>query len=446
MAHRCARWAMAAVTASPPASPSHVAAGLASPLRLAGGAVAADRFAGRRSTAPAAPADLGVRLQKRNTLGATIRMAIMGVEQRKFGREEGLSSMGVEDEIYRNERKLPSVELSLEHLRLRCGGTGMAAQGEVDVEEAKRWLRKAPHKDVLALAAWEEPPSCVLAPLQAALTFLCDNDISWESCAHSLRNGRQFTRELVDFPHLRVTRKTLDKMMTLDLSAHLVLKQVSREGLYSALAICILMESIILANKVRLGIPAPPPPPQLELTPEQPREVKFRQLLPALDRAQELERTPLLVCNGKEDIVCTFFSYLCAVPVDAKELINEVLVKKSISLEGMRDKVRQKTVKALKYGRPLHIRLANTSLDLSGYVCEGGLPPELFWAAKWKTQEVWSQVVRPQELDGACFNFDSHFVFITSDLDLEKAQRYLKDRLPFYDALAIIDIDPGSIH
>eukprot|EP00429_Kryptoperidinium_foliaceum_P022104 CAMPEP_0176147614 /NCGR_PEP_ID=MMETSP0120_2-20121206/75253_1 /TAXON_ID=160619 /ORGANISM="Kryptoperidinium foliaceum, Strain CCMP 1326" /LENGTH=380 /DNA_ID=CAMNT_0017484239 /DNA_START=65 /DNA_END=1207 /DNA_ORIENTATION=+ len=380
-------------------------------------------------------------------MGASIRMAIMGVEKRQFGRDDGFSTMSIEDEIYKNEQKLPSVELSLEHLRLRCGGVAMAAQGEVGVEEAKRWLKKAPHKDVVALGSWTDPPPCVLEVVQAALTYLCDSDTSWENCVCSLRQGRGFTREVIEFQHLRITRKNLEKMMACSLDMHRVLTQApKRDGLYTAVSLCLLMECIILENKVRLGIPAPPPPPPVEFTPEQPRIVQFRQLLPALEGAQELQRTPLLVCNGKEDIICTFFSYMCAVAIDAKELINEVLVKKTISLEDMRDKVRQKAVKALKYGRPLHIRLSTASPDWSGYCCEGGLPLEVFAAAKWKTQEVWSQVVRPQELDGACFNFDSHFVFVTSDLDLPRVQQHLKGRLPYYDALAIIDIAPDSIH
>ncbi|CAE8610743.1 unnamed protein product, partial [Polarella glacialis] len=77
----------------------------------------------------------------------TIRLAQFGIAKRDYGGDgSGCSTMSMEQEVYRNERALPSMQLSMEHLRIRCGGAGMAAQGEVDVLEAKRWLKKVTHK------------------------------------------------------------------------------------------------------------------------------------------------------------------------------------------------------------------------------------------------------------------------------------------------------------
>eukprot|EP00929_Paragymnodinium_shiwhaense_P092085 TRINITY_DN51976_c0_g1_i1.p1 TRINITY_DN51976_c0_g1~~TRINITY_DN51976_c0_g1_i1.p1 ORF type:complete len:451 (+),score=52.59 TRINITY_DN51976_c0_g1_i1:79-1431(+) len=379
------------------------------------------------------------------TLGQIIRMRQFGIERRS-NNDDSVCTAAMEDEVRRNEQCLPSAELSLQHLRVRCGGTGMAAKGEIDVDEAIKWLNKASHKDIQALGCMEDPPPALQKPVQAALQYLCDFDLSWENCQSSLRKGRRFTLELSIFQPKNVTRNNLDKMIDIGCSAEAVLKAVPayEPGLYTAVAVGVFMDSVTQLSKVRHGIPAPPPPPRIEFTAAQPRVVPFRQLIPVFDKALELDHVPLLVCNGKEDIVATFFSYMVSTVVDAKRVINEVLAKKLYTVDEMREQIRQKIMSALRYGKPLHLRMANTAMDWHTYCCDGGLPVELFDGGAWKRQDVWTKVIASAELEG-CFNAKSHFVFITSDWDIAKVQEHLPSKLPNFDRLAIIDIDPNSI-
>eukprot|EP00928_Gymnodinium_smaydae_P007567 TRINITY_DN12712_c0_g1_i2.p2 TRINITY_DN12712_c0_g1~~TRINITY_DN12712_c0_g1_i2.p2 ORF type:complete len:442 (+),score=113.56 TRINITY_DN12712_c0_g1_i2:428-1753(+) len=417
----------------PPASPTRT-----SPV-LAG----CGRSAVRRGTAPAT-----------TTLGQAIRMAQFGLNRPRYDHGESCT-MASEEEIYRNERALPGVEVSLRHLRIRCGGAGMAARGEIDVDEARRWLGKARHRDILALASLEEPPLPFLSVVQAALQYLCDNDVSWTNCQSSLRQGRRFLKELGDWPPAKVTRGNLTKIMGFQVSSVAVLQEEAQEGMYSALAMALFLESVQAACQRRFGIASPVAaavPAALsaqdtsDFSCEHPRRVLFRHLLPALEEALERRRAPLFVCNGREDLIVTFFSYLCATPVDARRVTNEVLVKKSVTVDEMREQIRQKVISALKFGKPLHVRLHKTAMDWHVYCRDGSsLPPDLFDLESWKDGEGWLRACSPEELEGGWFNMESHYVFVTSDFDLAGVREYLPSKLPFFERLAIIDIDPDSI-
>lgn len=384
---------------------------------------------------------------RRNTLGHDIRMMQFGFERRKS--EEEQCTMGMYEGTFRSERALPGVQLSFEHLRIRCGHAGLRVNGEITLPEARRWLSKAPHKDVLALAAWEDPPLCLQRPVQAALLYICDKDTSWVNCKSSLLLGRRFLSEIVEFGHDAVTKINLQKILDIQASCEEILHEfvVFTDGVFTALALCVFIETVMLANKRRLGITDTQPAPEPDCSCIKPHRIDFRNLMGALDKVALMKRTPLLVCHGKELLISTFFGYSCATIVDAKELINEVLVKKSISLSDMREKVRLKVTAALRFGKPLQIRLGNSAMDWDPYVgdFDGALPPALFHARLWQDFDSWSTVVKREELEDSCISMESHFVFITSEFDLAGVQEHLSSKLPMFDSMAIIDIDPDSI-
>eukprot|EP00930_Biecheleria_cincta_P082341 TRINITY_DN72095_c0_g1_i1.p1 TRINITY_DN72095_c0_g1~~TRINITY_DN72095_c0_g1_i1.p1 ORF type:complete len:479 (+),score=83.32 TRINITY_DN72095_c0_g1_i1:68-1438(+) len=418
---------------------------------------------------------------RRRTLGETIRLAQFGILQRPHEMVD-VNSMEMREDVYRNERALPSTVLSFDHLRIRCG-VGTAAQGEICVDEAKKWLKKTTQKDMRELASWDDPPDCLQKPVQAALQFLCDDDLSLENCRKSLLSGRAFLRELEQFNHMRVTQKNLEKITALHSSAAAVIAEgrghnQGRLGLYTALVFAVLINSVIIANRERLGLAAEAEKPTKTLTAvgatfarHEPVRIEFRHLLTALDQARDLEKTPLLVCNGKELVVCCFFEYMCAVAIDAKRVINEVHIKKIKTREEMQEELRQKVSTALRYGRPLHVRMANSAFDWRPY-CErvedpetatgderrddsdaavgspdgpSLLPHELFQGSAWYREPVWSRVLRARDMEGCCFNMDTHFLFITSDWDLAKVKEHYPDRVPHFEQMAIIDIDVSSL-
>merc|ERR1712196_182120 len=136
-----------------------------------------------------------------------------------------------------------------------------------------------------------------------------------------------------------------------------------------------------------------------------------------------------------------------AVSIDAKEIINEVFVKKRITVDAMRERMRLKVATAVRYGKPLHIRMANTAMDWAPFCgdFDGALPKALFHAAMWKDFATWSKVLKPEELEDSCISMEAHFVFITSDFDLNGVKEHLENKLPLFESLAIIDIDAESI-
>lgn len=294
--------------------------------------------------------------------------------------------------------------------------------------------------------------------------------------------GRAFLRELDNFNHMRVTQKNLDKLIALNSSAAAVIEEArghnqGRLGLYTALVLAVLINSVIIANRERLGLVAEQEKPTKTLSAvgatfarQEPVRIEFRHLLTALDQARDLDKTPLLVCNGKELVVCCFFEYMCAVAIDAKRVINEVHVKKIKTREEMQEELRQNVSTALRYGRPLHLRMANSAFDWRPYCepvdpeCASGdgppvdsnasvgspdgptlLPHELFHGSAWYREAVWSSVLRAQDMEGCCFNMETHFVFITSDWDLAKVREHYPSRVPHFEQMAIIDIDVSSL-
>lgn len=186
--------------------------------------------------------------------------------------------------------------------------------------------------------------------------------------------------------------------------------------------------------------------------PAYPITIPFRELKNALADARRWERSALIL-SSKKDEVETFLNYQQMQLVDCMKMVNEIFVRKTSSkAEGQ-----EQASKALKFAmnshgfcQPLHVRLGTSAFDLQDFCAPGTFPAEIFSPALWTPDEALKGgfIDDGQKLNVEIEDFkkwkDFHVV-ISSKQDLDFANEHLVSRIPHYDELAIIVIDPKSI-
>lgn len=85
----------------------------------------------------------------------------------------------------------------------------------------------------------------------------------------------------------------------------------------------------------------------------------IKDLESALSEAFDSTLTPLILDSSEDDKVCTYFSYQHCEILEAKSLILEA----RNNLPAAMEKARKSLVNAMKYGKPLLIRLTNSAPD-----------------------------------------------------------------------------------
>jgi len=217
------------------------------------------------------------------------------------------------------------------------------------------------------------------------------------------------------------------------------------------------LEAVVDTAKDKLGMkvkPAVLPPQPGEEPPVWPIVIDFKDLNKALSDAVKWQKTPLFVCNGKGSVVDTFFAYQACSLIDAKWILNKVDIVKEFSVQQMREQIRARLVSALKFGQPIHIAMSNSAVTLkSKYCSDAEFPESLFRLESWLKREEYSKVVRKEDLDdwpgafpGRMRDDCASYSFVTTDMSLESAREYLPAALPHFDCMAVIEIDPASIH
>jgi len=97
--------------------------------------------------------------------------------------------------------------------------------------------------------------------------------------------------------------------------------------------------------------------------------------------------------------------------------------------------------------------MSNSAVTLkSKYCSEAEFPEALFKNELWFQKDVYSQIVRETDLidwpgafPGKMKGVES-YSFVTSDFNLESAREFLPAVLPYFDDMAIIQIDPATIN
>merc|ERR1712048_14030 len=269
-------------------------------------------------------------------------------------------------------------------------------------------------------------------PARIALEFVGDNDMSWERAQVSLRNWPAFLKEILSMNGDRfITRRALERMENvgaLDLTA-LEGKQVAAQVL------AIYLHACMSKAKERLGMNAAPAKSPCQDAPKLwPMKVNFNEIAARAVEAARWGKTALFVCNGHADEVDTSFTYRgggCA-SIDALSILNQVAVAKSKSVEQMRQELHQRIEGAMLQDRPIHISMARTALPFRDTYCgPGGL-----------SQAVFKNSLLREE-GGECMQMGCYSL-VTTDFDMEAAREHLANALPFFDEMAIVEIDPTS--
>eukprot|EP00928_Gymnodinium_smaydae_P064987 TRINITY_DN48199_c0_g1_i1.p1 TRINITY_DN48199_c0_g1~~TRINITY_DN48199_c0_g1_i1.p1 ORF type:complete len:481 (-),score=60.28 TRINITY_DN48199_c0_g1_i1:239-1645(-) len=170
-----------------------------------------------------------------------------------------------------------------------------------------------------------------------------------------------------------------------------------------------------------------------------PIKIQLRQLPSALEAAHEWGKVPLVVCNGVEPPE-QFLFYTGEALIDAKQVIGEVYIQRTKTVEEMQDALKQKLLAAMEthgHGLTLHIRMADTACDFKRTFCAPSkFPQQVFGGANfWNDEEVTKQFNDPRIIVQPEFN-----VIVTSTFTMSEVVQHLADKLPFFDQMALIDI------
>ena len=164
----------------------------------------------------------------------------------------------------------------------------------------------------------------------------------------------------------------------------------------------------------------------------------------------------LLVCNGHAKEADTFLTYSAYVQIDAKWVMGETMIRKSISIEDMREDLRRRVVNAMKHGLPVHIAMANTAVAFNSTFCaELTFPRSVFNFGMFRGDPEgrepgeYKSIIRESDLEDWPGSFpgrmkDGFYVVVTTDFDLESAREFLPAALPYFDDMAILEVDPAS--
>eukprot|EP00930_Biecheleria_cincta_P072737 TRINITY_DN60094_c0_g1_i1.p1 TRINITY_DN60094_c0_g1~~TRINITY_DN60094_c0_g1_i1.p1 ORF type:complete len:390 (+),score=75.30 TRINITY_DN60094_c0_g1_i1:61-1230(+) len=292
-------------------------------------------------------------------------------------------------------------------------------------------------------------------PARMALEYVGDKDLSWSNAQVSLKNGDQFVKEILDMQAGEfITRGSLGRLSdlgSLDLAA-LEGKNEAARSLATFLDACIREAS----ERLGMNEAAPAAPAPDEEPPSWPIIIDFKDLPKHISDAARWRKTPLIVCNGHNKEVDTFLTYRAYAQIDAKWVLGETTIRKTKSMEEMREDLRRRVVGAMKNGIPLHVAMENTAVAFKQQICAEGLFPESVFnlgvfqdLSKPEEEHLYKKIVRESDLTDWVGAFpgrlkDGFFTVVTTAFDTEAADEHLKEALPFYSSMAVIEIDAAS--
>jgi len=184
--------------------------------------------------------------------------------------------------------------------------------------------------------------------------------------------------------------------------------------------------------------------------PTYPLTIPFTGLLDAIREATHFKRTVLVLSSDRTEVE-TFLNYRNTGLVDCKQIIAETLIQKSKSTADVQAEAQRQLKHAMDshgFAKPLHVRLGNSAFDLTKFCCDE-FPADIFNAQIWTIEEAFKRGFFDQgqksnlELEDEK-KWKEFYVVITSTFDLERGKEFLTDKIPHFNELAIIVIDPAS--
>ncbi|KAI9202294.1 uncharacterized protein BJ171DRAFT_584203 [Polychytrium aggregatum] len=153
--------------------------------------------------------------------------------------------------------------------------------------------------------------------------------------------------------------------------------------------------------------------------------------------------TPLILDRaGHTDAFFTYASEYGGLFVDAKKFLSQVSIQKTMDLAQALEEMRRTLVSAMKYGKTLVIRMANTAVDFQSkftgpttfptadLLVEGG--------RRFHEERYWRSVVRDEDMDTGCFLCRPEFcVVVTTTFAKEDYREYLEKALPLGEMIPV---------
>ncbi|KAJ3112477.1 hypothetical protein HDU96_004524 [Phlyctochytrium bullatum] len=194
------------------------------------------------------------------------------------------------------------------------------------------------------------------------------------------------------------------------------------------------------------AVPVPAPKPSFDLSTRRLIQIDIRQLLDLLPEVyNQTPYTPLILDpSGRID---TFFQYtggeFTAQFLDVKPILVATGVTKSMTVEAAREEMRRVLVTALRYGKTLVVRLANTAFDFGRFEAEGWFPSREVWAERGGVgiakEGAFEGYLRDEDRQpyGVFVPGEGFRVTVTSSFNGEEYEEFLEEVLPLNKMLPI---------
>jgi Ca2+-binding EF-hand superfamily protein len=197
------------------------------------------------------------------------------------------------------------------------------------------------------------------------------------------------------------------------------------------------------------GMPGPPgsPPPEYPLT------IPFDALSARIEEAAKHGKAVLILASELEQIEA-YMNYQSTITIDCKALIVKAVFKSEITKEEMSLEGKKQLTSAMNssgFCKPLWLRLNSSAFDFFKNFSADDFPHELFGGrSMWTIEEAHKRgyfddnykTMLGLEEEKKWKQFQ---VILTSTFDLEKGKEHLADKIPNWDKLAILHVDPKSV-
>eukprot|EP00928_Gymnodinium_smaydae_P089554 TRINITY_DN73507_c0_g1_i1.p1 TRINITY_DN73507_c0_g1~~TRINITY_DN73507_c0_g1_i1.p1 ORF type:complete len:451 (-),score=107.46 TRINITY_DN73507_c0_g1_i1:125-1477(-) len=185
--------------------------------------------------------------------------------------------------------------------------------------------------------------------------------------------------------------------------------------------------------------------------PDYPVTCKLAELNDRINEAANFKRPVLILASGLQEVE-TFLSYTANSLLDCKMLIGKMYVAKEMSLAEAQAHAKSKLTLAMNshgFCKPLFVRLNNSAFDFNK-LCGDDFPADVFSADAWTIENAYQRGFFDKsqkmnlEIDDEK-KWKDFQVVIASTFNLDDANKYLADKIPHYESIAKIIVDPTSV-
>lgn len=181
--------------------------------------------------------------------------------------------------------------------------------------------------------------------------------------------------------------------------------------------------------------------------PSYPLTIAFKDLADRIDEALSFGRNVLILTCGNDSVV-SYFQYQKMETIYAKELLKKTCIDK-LPKDRVRADMQQVLMRAMETPQfdcfPVHIAMSNSAFDWFEFCDDEKFPKDVFSRTVWTPENAFKHGIISDVQKGNVESEDEEkwkkfYVIVTSTFDLEKANQYIFDKIPFYDEFAILAV------